>query len=84
MVMDTVSAAYRTKTDVFPLDAGTLKSLHNLIQIGLHQRLILCAVQSDRQENIRRTLLPVPQTLPRNAGQAWDQAYLLRVTGYLA
>ena len=44
MVMDTVSAAYRTKTDVFPLDADTLKSLHNLIQIGLHQRLILCAV----------------------------------------
>src|SRR5437762_13924401 len=45
MVMDTVSAAYRTKTDVFPLDADALKSLHNLIQIGLHQRLILCAVR---------------------------------------
>ncbi len=45
MVMDTVTVAYRTKTDVFPLDAGTLKSLHNLIQIGLHQHLILCAVR---------------------------------------
>jgi hypothetical protein len=43
MVMDTVSAAYRTKTDVFPLDADALESLHNLIQIGLLSALYFAA-----------------------------------------